>query len=67
MPATIDQATRMQRNVIVRPHGPGVTFVQLDDLKADQLPPLAPAVDFSIKCSLPGATACFNCSVHGAC
>jgi RepB DNA-primase from phage plasmid len=28
----------------VRPHGAGVTFLQLDDLSADKLPPLAPAV-----------------------
>jgi hypothetical protein len=37
----------------VRPHGPGVTFIQLDDLKADQLPPLAPAVFLTIETS-PG-------------
>ena len=33
----LDNATGKQRNVIVRPHGDGVTFIQLDDLKADQL------------------------------
>jgi hypothetical protein len=33
----LDIAPAHQRNVIVRPHGPGVTFIQLDDLKADQL------------------------------
>ena len=31
-----------QRNVIVRPHGPGVTFIQLDDLKAAQPAPARP-------------------------
>jgi hypothetical protein len=40
MPAMLDAAPAKQRNVIVRPHGPGVTFIQLDDLKADQLPKL---------------------------
>jgi hypothetical protein len=44
IPAELDRATRHRRNVIVRPHGPGVTFLQLDDLTADKLPPLAPAV-----------------------
>ena len=42
-----------QRNVIVRPHGPGVSFIQLDDLKADQLPRLAPAVFLTLETS-PG-------------
>jgi hypothetical protein len=34
-------ATHARQNLIVRPHGAGVTFIQLDDLKADRLPPLA--------------------------
>jgi hypothetical protein len=32
MPQILDSAERQQHNVIVRPHGPGVSFVQLDDL-----------------------------------
>ena len=34
LPAILDSASQ-QCNVIVRPHGPGVSFIQLDDLKAD--------------------------------
>ena len=41
LPEILDDAIRRQRNLIVRPHGPCVSFIQLDDLKADQLPPLA--------------------------
>jgi hypothetical protein len=37
----------------VRPHGPGATFIQLDDLKADQLARLAPAVFLILETS-PG-------------
>ena len=51
--AMLDIAPAHQRNVIVRPRGPGVTFIQLDDLKADQLPPLAPAVFLALETS-PG-------------
>ena len=39
--------------MIVRPHGPGVSFIQLDDLAADQLPALAPAVFLTLETS-PG-------------
>jgi hypothetical protein len=53
LPEILDDATRRQRNLIVRPHGPGVSFIQLDDLKADKLPPLAPAVFLSLETS-PG-------------
>jgi hypothetical protein len=49
----LGDAIRRQRNLIVRPRGPGVTFIQLDDLKADQLPPLAPTVFLTIETS-PG-------------
>ena len=43
LPAMLDNAaTASERNVIVRPHGPGITFLQLDDLKADRLPALPP-------------------------
>jgi hypothetical protein len=53
LPAMLDAAIAEQRNVIVRPHGPGVTFLQLDDLGADRLPPLAPAVFLTLETS-PG-------------
>jgi hypothetical protein len=53
LPEILDAAIVEQRNVIVRPHGPGVTFLQLDDLGADQLPPLAPAVFLTLETS-PG-------------
>ena len=53
VPAMLDIAPAHQRNVIVRPHGPGVTFIQLDDLNADQLPPLAPAAFLTLETS-PG-------------
>jgi hypothetical protein len=43
LPVMLDAATAEQRNVIVRPHGPGVIFLQLDDLAADKLPALRPA------------------------
>ena len=49
----LDSATSKQRNVIVRPHGLGVSFIQLDDLKADMLARLAPAV-FLILQTSPG-------------
>ncbi len=53
LPAMLDTATAAERNVIVRPHGPGVSFIQLDDLAADQLPRLAPAVFLILETS-PG-------------
>jgi hypothetical protein len=53
LPAMLDTAPAKKRNIIVRPHGPGVTFIQLDDLKADQLIPLAPVAFLSISTS-PG-------------
>jgi hypothetical protein len=53
LPEILDDAARRQRNVIARPHGPDVTFIQLDDLKAEKLPPLAPAVFLSLETS-PG-------------
>jgi hypothetical protein len=51
LPAILDSATRQQRNVIVRPHGLGVSIIQLDDLKADMLTRLAPAVFLILKTS----------------
>ena len=41
LPAMLVAAAKLERNVIVRPHGERVSFIQLDDLKTDQLPPLA--------------------------
>ena len=49
LPAILDGATANQRNIIVRPHGDGVTFIQLDDLKADQLARVAPAVFLTLE------------------
>ena len=49
----LDAAAKCERNVIVRPHGTNRTFIQLDDLKADQLTPLAPAVFLALETS-PG-------------
>jgi hypothetical protein len=53
LPARLDAAIAAQRNVIVRPHGAGITFLQLDDLAADQLARLAPAVFLTLETS-PG-------------
>src|SRR3954470_24586410 len=51
LPAMLDKATSSERNVIVRPHGPGITFLQLDDVAADRLPALAPAVFLTLETS----------------
>ena len=51
LPAMLDAATAEQRNVIVRPHGAGVSFLQLDDLAADKLPALSPAVFLTLETS----------------
>ena len=53
LPGMLDAAIAAEHNVIVRPHGPGVSFIQLDDLAADRLPRLAPAVFLVIETS-PG-------------
>jgi hypothetical protein len=53
MPGMLEKAATKQRNVIVRPYGVGVSFVQLDDLKRDMLAQLAPAV-FLILQTSPG-------------
>jgi hypothetical protein len=53
LPAMLDAATAQQHNVIVRPHGPGVSFLQLDDLAGDRLPRLAPAAFLTLETS-PG-------------
>ena len=53
LPGMLDFAPAKQRNVIVRPHGANVSFIQLDDLKADRLPPLAAAAFLTLETS-PG-------------
>ena len=53
LPTRLDAAITFRRNVIVRPHGPSVSFLQLDDLAADQLTRLAPAVFLTLETS-PG-------------
>jgi RepB DNA-primase from phage plasmid len=53
LPGMIDAATAEQRNVIIRPHGRSVSFIQLDDLAADRLPRIAPAVFLALETS-PG-------------
>jgi RepB DNA-primase from phage plasmid len=53
LPAMLERAPAHQRNVIVRPHGPGVTFIQLDDIAQPNLARLAPAVFLSLETS-PG-------------
>jgi RepB DNA-primase from phage plasmid len=53
LPGMIDAATATQRNVIVRPHSRSVSFIQLDDLTADRLPRIAPAVFLALETS-PG-------------
>jgi hypothetical protein len=53
LPTMLDGAPDKQRNIIVRPHGPAVTFIQLDDLKALSLDRIAPAVFLILETS-PG-------------
>src|SRR5689334_22835297 len=53
LPAMLDAAPASQRNIIVRPHGPGMNYIQLDDLKEQQLDILAPAVFLALETS-PG-------------
>jgi RepB DNA-primase from phage plasmid len=65
LPAMIGVATSSQRNVIVRPRGTGrVAFIQLDDLDADKLKPLAPAVFLALETS-PGNFQAWV-ALHGA-
>jgi hypothetical protein len=53
LPGMLTAAVKCERNVIVRPHGTNRAFIQLDDLKADQLILLAPAVFLALETS-PG-------------
>jgi len=50
----LDEATHNQHNIVVRPRGPSdVTFMQLDDLNAEKLSRVAPAVFLVLETS-PG-------------
>jgi hypothetical protein len=51
LPRMLDEAPGKQRNVIVRPHGPAVTFIQLDDLAPATFARLAPAVFLTLQTS----------------
>jgi hypothetical protein len=53
LPEMLNTAASRERNVIVRPLGPDVAFIQLDDLKADKLPALAASAFLSLETS-PG-------------
>ena len=53
LPALLDDAAAKQHSVIVRPDGPTVTFVQLDDLDAEKLARAAPPVFLALETS-PG-------------
>jgi hypothetical protein len=44
IPSILDQAATRQNSITIRPISDGVTFIQLDDLKAEQLPRVLPAV-----------------------
>lgn len=52
-PVYLDAAAADQLNVIVRPYGRDVWFIQLDDLKTDQLARLAPRIFLILETS-PG-------------
>lgn len=54
MPTIIDEAEIKGENVIVRPQGPGMTFVQLDDLDKDRLARVLPIAFLAIETS-PGS------------
>jgi hypothetical protein len=53
VPAMLETASIERLNLIIRPDGSGVSFLQLDDLSSDKLPPLAPAVFLILETS-PG-------------
>src|SRR3954463_14538843 len=53
MPAMMRTANTERLNFIVRPHGPGVTFLQLDDLDAVKLARAAPPCFLALETS-PG-------------
>jgi hypothetical protein len=51
IPALLQTSANEQLSLIVRPHGPNVMFIQLDDLTADKLAQLPPAMFLAIKTS----------------
>jgi RepB DNA-primase from phage plasmid len=53
LPAMLDDAAIKKCNVIIRPHGAGMMFLQLDDLAPDQLARVAPPCFISLETS-PG-------------
>ena len=53
LPAMLDNASKRQRNVIIRPHGPGIVFLQLDDLDGEKLAHAAPPCFITLETS-PG-------------
>jgi hypothetical protein len=53
IPALLTTATAERLNLIIRPSGPGVWFIQLDDLKAEQMERLAPRIFLTLETS-PG-------------
>jgi RepB DNA-primase from phage plasmid len=57
MPGMLDRATANRLNLIVRPYGPAVSFIQLDDLTADKLDrlPRNPPAQFLLIQTSPGS------------
>jgi len=53
IPDQIDSARRLQQNLIIRPQGSGVTFVQLDDIDQAGIERLTPAAFLALETS-PG-------------
>jgi RepB DNA-primase N-terminal domain len=53
LPAMLADATAKKRNVIIRPHGTGTVFLQLDDLDAGKLARVAPLCFVALETS-PG-------------
>lgn len=51
IPAQLAEATRLQHNIIIRPHGAGVTFIQLDDLAAGGVHSVTPASFLTLETS----------------
>jgi hypothetical protein len=51
VPTQLDEATRLEHNVIVRPHGPGVVFIQLDDLSHARSERVRPAAFLGLETS----------------
>jgi hypothetical protein len=58
MPGILYNAGRQQSNIIVRPHGPGIMFLQLDDLAGDMRARVAAVAFLVIETSLGNYQAC---------